>query len=510
MAIQNNYTPEVYMPEYVANHNYPHADLQRFGDLVFQGPEEFTGLVTIAKREKRSSGKIEAIASVPAKYIGTYLSKMNISETCDYYITKAQVKTPRRWRCSDLFCLNAIFIDIDCHRRYISENEIRRYCALIINKISGQLVADGLMYEPNMVIYTGRGIHLVWLIEQLPAKFAGIYRFVVSQYVTRIKELLKEDEQLFDYSVDESCSKRPMGLTRLPGTINTSASTYTQYEIFHECRIDLPKEFDNQLQYAIDNGYHADLGKKHKKKKRYAHADITVVGQRRIKMLSELKRIRGGSIDMGLRDKYLLIYFCACLMAGMKEDEALQAVFKENSSFAAPLKEKVLKGYLISAMRKHYRFRNETIGAWLDISEKERALIALHTSTQQSSKEKHAARDKRTAQRRARRDRKVIVLFKSGLSKAAIAREVGICFNTVARIIKDHIADMEQKQHITETEQQKADAQAAARRAMWKVYLEKYAPKYSAGPLESDTPTETFTAEDIRTTLGAPPTPLPA
>ena len=104
-----------------AKHNSPKADVKTFADLVFAADyPEYKGLVTT---------------------------------DADYYITKAQT-----WDSSKLFAVNAIWVDIDAHEGTPSFTETKRACTLLIHALP-ELAGIPV---PNIIVYTGRGFHLVW------------------------------------------------------------------------------------------------------------------------------------------------------------------------------------------------------------------------------------------------------------------------------------------------------------------------------------------------------------
>ena len=168
------------------NHNFPKADVKTFADLVFATDSpEYKGLVTIVRRPK-GTATMETVASVPAEQAGEWLARMHVSTDADYYITKAQFKTAQTWDSRELFALNAIWVDIDAHEKTPSFAETERMRSLLIRALP-ELAG---LPVPNMVIYSGRGIHLVWLIEQCAAKLAFMHREVAVYYGAAIQDLL--------------------------------------------------------------------------------------------------------------------------------------------------------------------------------------------------------------------------------------------------------------------------------------------------------------------------------
>ena len=143
-----------------------------------------------------------------------------------YYITKAQFSKAQTWDSRNLFAINAIWIDVDAHSKTPSFAEAERVHSLLIHALP-ELAGIPV---PNIIIYSGRGFHLIWLIEQCAAKLTFMHRTVSAYYGEVIRDLIA-GFKLTKYSVDGSYGANVSGLTRIPGTFNTHSSTYCTYEI---------------------------------------------------------------------------------------------------------------------------------------------------------------------------------------------------------------------------------------------------------------------------------------
>ena len=169
-----------------AKHNYPKANVKEFADLIFAVDcPEYKGLVTIARRTKGTT-TMETVASVPAEQVGEWLSQMHVSADADYYLTKAQFKAAQTWDGGELFALNAIWVDIDAHEETPGFAEAERVHSLLIHALP-ELAGIPV---PNIIIYSGRGLHLLWLIEQCAAELAFMHRAVSAYYCEVIRDLI--------------------------------------------------------------------------------------------------------------------------------------------------------------------------------------------------------------------------------------------------------------------------------------------------------------------------------
>jgi len=387
------------------------------------------------------------VGSMRARDFGEWLCKMTVYRKANYYFTKSQSKCPGKRDIKNLFSLNAIIIDIDNHtggntewakeQRAKTEKEI-------LYAIDGILVEDDVILEPNIVVHTGRGIQLIWLLESASKKLSGLYKFVCESYIRAIDSLLSNDERFEGYLVDKACSRRIAGLNRLPGTYNTKTSSLVTFEVIHEHRMDLTKEYDNQLAIAERNGFviHDGPKKEHKKKNKSrigtCSSSAASIGKKRVQNLLKLKELRGNTIKKGKRDLFCYVLFNAYRMSGMPPEEALEKVLSINREFVNPLEEHHLVGYLRSSMRKNYKMTNTYIIEILEISKAEQAAINLYP-TKRDKKEsayRNAARDRRRKMKIDSRNNNVLRLYLRGLNKTQIAKEVGISRGTVISIIK--------------------------------------------------------------------------
>ena len=87
----------------------------------------------------------------------------------DIFITPNEF---HRWRMIRLAShFNALYVDIDCH------NEEVNLISLVSNAL--EKIERHKIPQPNAIVYTGRGIHLYWLINRTPA--AALPRWQVAQ-----------------------------------------------------------------------------------------------------------------------------------------------------------------------------------------------------------------------------------------------------------------------------------------------------------------------------------------
>lgn len=415
-----------------ANHNSPKADVKTFADLIYAADRpEYKGIVTIARRPKGTS-TMETVASVPAEQVGEWLSQMHVSADADYYITKAQFKAAQTWDTGELFALNAIWVDIDAHEKASN-------CPNPEDALS--LLSQGLeiwteLPEPNIVVYSGRGFHLIWLIGQCAASL-GFMASEISKHIGNAIQNLFTDLQIIGYSVDSGYCSNIAGLTRIPGTFNTRANNYCTCEIRHSVRMSLVEEYKD-LQFYSKKSI-ATSEPCH----RYMPTSAQDAGSRRVDALLKLIGLRENW--EGYRDHFLLILFSACQMAGYSNEEALRLALKANTQLKPALSEREVQSLLSTAVKKYYKMKNAYIVEKLNLTADEQAAIGISAMPTGAKKRgKNQARDEKIAAKRRKENRMIMRFHILGWSIGTIAKKVNRCYNTVKKRIDEYTEKLEE------------------------------------------------------------------
>lgn len=414
------------------NHNFPKADVKTFANLIYAADHsEYKGMVTIVRRPKGTT-TMETVASVPVEEAGEWLSRMHVSANADYYITKAQFSKAQTWESEKLFALNAIWVDIDAHGETPSFAEAERVRSLLIHALP-ELAGIPV---PNIIIYSGRGLHLLWLIEQCAAELAFMHRAVSAYYCEVIRDLIA-GFKLTKYSVDGSYGANVSGLTRIPGTFNTHSNTYCTYEIIHRQRILLTEQYDT-AEYRSGKGT-VDS----KRCCQFAPSAVQAAGLQRVNALLKLLKLR--SKWEGYRDSFLFSLFSAYQMSGYSDEDALRLTLEANSEFGHPLPEREVRSLLSTAMKKHYKMGNTYIVDTLGLTADEQTAIGISVMPTGATKRgKNQARDERTAAKRRAENRKIMHMHLLGYSIVSIAKKVGRCYNTIKKRISELAGKLEE------------------------------------------------------------------
>lgn len=413
-------------------HNYPKANVKEFADLIFAADcPEYKGLVTIVCRPKGTS-TMETVASVPAEEAGEWLSRMHVSANADYYITKAQFKAAQTWDTDELFALNAIWVDIDAHEKASN-------CPNPEDALS--LLSQGLeiwteLPEPNIVVYSGRGFHLIWLIGQCAASL-GFMASEISKHIGNAIQNLLTDLQIIGYSVDSGYCSNIAGLTRIPGTFNTHANNYCTCEIRHSVRMSLVEEYKD-LQFYSKKSI-ATSEPCH----RYMPTSAQAAGELRVNALLKLLELR--TSWEGYRDYFLLILFSAYQMAGYSNEDSVRLTLEANTELEPSLSEREARSLLSTAMKKHYKMKNTYIITALDLTADEQIAIGISVMPTGATKRgKNQARDEKIAAKRRKENRAIMRFHILGWSIGTIAKKVNRCYNTIKKRIGELAGKLEE------------------------------------------------------------------
>lgn len=413
-------------------HNCPKANVKEFADLVFAADyPEYKGLVTIVRRPKGTS-TMETVASVPAEEAGEWLSRMHVSANADYYITKAQFSKAQTWDSRNLFAINAIWIDVDAHEK--TSNCPNQEDALSLLSQGIEIWTE--LPEPNIVVYSGRGFHLIWLIGQCAASL-GFMASEISKYIGNTIQNLFTDLQIIGYSVDSGYCSNIAGLTRIPGTFNTHANNYCTCEIRHSVRMSLVEEYKD-LQFYSKKSI-ATSEPCH----RYMPTSAQAAGELRVNALLKLLELR--TSWEGYRDYFLLILFSAYQMAGYSNEDSVRLTLEANTELEPSLSEREARSLLSTAMKKHYKMKNTYIITALDLTADEQIAIGISVMPTGATKRgKNQARDEKIAAKRRKENRAIMRFHILGWSIGAIAKKVNRCYNTVKKRIGELAGKLEE------------------------------------------------------------------
>lgn len=261
--------------------------------------------------------------------------------------------------------LKAHFIDLDIYKtKFTKEQVLMHLEADYFNKS---------IPTPNLIVDSGRGIYLIWLINAVPSKALPLWK-AVEEYLYSILKPFGADRQALD----------PTRVLRVPGSVNSKSNTKVeiieQYDYIYDLR-------------EIQNEFLPELDENRPKKKGRPSKTVFIHRERslyyaRMKDISKLCELREYDLK-GQRELILFLYryyLCSFLE---DTEKALQDVLELNSMFRLPLGEREVIRATRSAetvylsKNKEYKYKNKTLIELLEITEHEETYMTTIISNKE-------------------------------------------------------------------------------------------------------------------------------
>ena len=284
--------------------------------------------------------------------------------------------------------LKAQFIDLDIYKTGFTKEQIIMHLeADYFNKS---------IPRPNLIIDSGRGLYLIWLLNSVPSKALPLWK-AIEEYLYSVLKPFGADRQALD----------PTRILRVPGSINSKSKTTVkvieQYDYIYDLR-------------EIQNEYLPELEERKAKKKGRPSKTVFIHRERslyyaRIQDIIKLCELREYDLK-GHRELILFLYrYYLCYFL---EDtkKALEDVLELNREFVYPLSETEVIRATRSAEKvylskdKDYKYKNETLIELLAITELEETYMTTIISDKEFKRRKNI-RNKKAYEEKLRADGKV-------------------------------------------------------------------------------------------------------
>ena len=284
--------------------------------------------------------------------------------------------------------LKAQFIDLDIYKTGFTKEQIIMHLeADYFNKS---------IPRPNLIIDSGRGLYLIWLLNSVPSKALPLWK-AIEEYLYSVLKPFGADRQALD----------PTRVLRVPGSINSKSNTTVkvieQYDYIYDLR-EIQKEFLPELEERKANK------KGRPSKTVFIHRERSLY-YARIQDIIKLCELREYDLK-GHRELILFLYrYYLCYFL---EDtkKALEDVLELNREFVYPLSETEVIRATRSAEKvylskdKDYKYKNETLIELLAITELEETHMSTIISNRES-KRRRSIRDEKRYQEKLRAEGKV-------------------------------------------------------------------------------------------------------
>lgn len=330
------------------------------------------GWVAIAKK----SGNAFKQYHYPAAELAQHLSEWTGE---DVYFSQNTFYKPQR-RIDSIRQLRSLYVDLDVYNVGLSPE-------YALGKLEYDYFGRDVP-DPNLVIFSGRGLVLVWNIDPVPYQAMPLWKALEGHFIKCLEEI----------GADPKASD-PARIFRLAGSVNSKNGAIVKTQYRHDYRYDI-----HDLKYD----YLPEIEKKSQKKGRNTKIvhmfNVYTLHLARARDIATLVELRNGEVD-SYRELicFLYRYFTCCYTSD--PETALEQTKSINAEFSHPLREREVVSATKSAQKAWeatsdkraneiakslgypgagYRLKNSTIIDWLDITDDEQKNL----STIIGSKEK--------------------------------------------------------------------------------------------------------------------------
>ena len=414
--------------------------------LLFQHhPQNTDGWITLAKKDpdtkrfRQYHYQPEELALVLSEWMGE-----------DVYYSQNTFYKPKR-RIDTIRQLRSLYVDLDVYNLGLSPE-------WVLGKLELETFGNDLP-EPNMVIFSGRGLVLIWNIEPIPYKAMPLWRAIETYFVDQLKAV-GADAKAAD----------PARIFRLAGTINSKNQAVVKTEYRHDYRYDIHQIQDDYLPELSPKKM--AVKKKGRKTKVVRMFNTYTLHLSRARDIARLVELRHGAVE-GFRETILFLYrYWTCCFTDDPE-KALEDTLSLNSEFIHPLPEKEVRSATKSAEKAWsaksdakanelakalgypgagYNIPNAKIIEWLDITpEEQQHLSSIIGAVEKRRRNTMAKREQRRAQgiipreqylaqeaeQKQERMQPIIEAIKENpeLSQRALAKKTGFSRASIQRAI---------------------------------------------------------------------------
>ena len=409
--------------------------------LFHHNPKSSDGFVTLCKKTERGNFRQyhyrpEELAEHLTEWMGE-----------DIYFSQNTFYRPNR-SIENIRQLKSLYVDLDF---YIFNYDP----SWILGKLQAEYFSESIP-EPNLIIFSGQGLVLIWLIDPVPYKALPLWQ-AVQDYLLNQLQPLGGDPRAVDAA----------RVFRLAGTVNSKNDMPVRVEYRHEYRYglrDIQFDYLPELKPYIER---KNIPKTKGRKKKVIHLyNIYSLHHSRLLDITKLVELRNGDVE-GHRETLCFLYrYWSCCFTNSPE-EALEQTLNFNSTFSAPLRKKEVitatksaqkawearsneKANKIAIQKGYpgagYNISNAKLIKWLDISPTEQEqMLTIIGPKEKQRRNTIAHRIRRREQGIVPRDEqnqqkidKIREFLKSDpdASLRKIAKETGISKSAVQRFLK--------------------------------------------------------------------------
>ena len=356
--------------------------------LFHHNPTTTEGWVTLARKDPQTKKfyqyhyKPNELADCLARWTGE-----------DIYYSQNTFYKPQR-RIDNIRQLRSLYVDLDVYNKGLDPD-------WVLGKLEFEYFGKSIP-EPNMVIFSGRGLVLVWNIVPIPYMAMPLWRAIENHFMTMLQDL-GADSKATD----------PTRIFRLAGTINSKNNAVVKAQYRHEYRYDI---HDLQFDYLPElTPKPKSTIKRGPKPKVIRLFNTYTLHLSRARDVAKLVELRNGQVN-NYREYicFLYRYFTCCYTSD--PDRALEDTLDLNSEFTDPLPKKEVMNATKSAEKAWnassdakanevaksmgypgagYNLKNSKIIEWLDITKEEQREMATIIGPQEKRRRNLILKEKK-------------------------------------------------------------------------------------------------------------------
>jgi len=320
--------------------------------------------------------------------------------------------------------LNALYIDIDCYKLNMRKESVLFF---LENDFYNTIIP-----EPSIVVDSGRGLYLIWLIEQVPSKALSLWNAMQYYLYNALKE----------FGADRAALDAARVL-RVIGSYNMKSNTDVKVIEFNNIRYRLKD---------LKEEYLPKIEKKEKKEKKEFKGKIVrffniySLYKARINDLLKLAELREYDL-YGRREMFLFIYrYYATLVEG--EDEAERLTFELNEKLARPISLGEVRSTNSNYIGK-YKYKNQTLVDIFEVSNEEMkymsSLISKEFKYEKNNKKRKAnRRNEEGLTKRESQKREKMLLILKGLDEGKNNKEISEEYSISIRVVQKYRKELKE------------------------------------------------------------------
>jgi hypothetical protein len=278
--------------------------------LFHHNPQNTSGWITLAKKNPQTHSFLQY--HYQPEELADHISQWTDE---DVYYSQNTFFKPQR-RIDNIRQLRTLYVDLDCYNLGLKPE-------FVMGKLELEYFRETIP-EPNMVIFSGRGLVLIWNIVPIPHMAMPLWRAVENYLADTLKDL-GADTKATD----------PARIFRLPGTVNSKNHALVTAQYRHTYRYDI---HDVQYDYLPELTPPPPKAKKKpgRKTKILRMFNIYTLHLSRAQDIAKLVELRGGQVT-SYREYicFLFRYFTCCYTSD--PDRAMEEMLDLNSEFTEPL-----------------------------------------------------------------------------------------------------------------------------------------------------------------------------